>query len=576
MSSTPRPRWLVAAAAVLFFAFAGVWLWSAGSLVLLPAWALIVGLWAVGGLVLGLSWVMTNVALPLARTTGRLGSISWQAIASDPVGRRIHARVERGRSWIRPLEPIGAWIGRRLRPGRGGLRRTAALVVFAVAAGALWRLGALATDPTSALSATDHRIADMAGQLNASGGRVLMVALTEAGRTPVMVVIVAVLVVGALSSRARRAAVLLLAITSGSAVAVTVLKTVVDRTRPDLGQLVETSSSWPSGHASAGLALALAVVVAWHVAGRRGWALMAAALVPVGMLIGYSRAYLVVHWSSDVLSGWLVAVTVTSLVLALDDIVGPSARRVPDERYRRWLTAAGVVAVVVFSVAGLLGRTTQLPSVQEPPPTVLDTADPTAALDVISPFSETLTGQEMEPIGLIIAADDETIRAAISEAGWSVADDPTTRRLFEVYWAGLRGQDDLTAPVTPTFLDDKMQDIAIEKPAGDTGSVRERHHARLWRLDITTSDGCPVWVATASFDDRVEWTWRTVLPNHHIDPVIDEEQAVLAADLTGAGDLIRVGTTRVTDPMLGTNAAGDPWFTEGLATVLTSRQACGS
>ncbi len=574
MSLAPRRRWLVAFATVLFFAFAGVWLWSAGSLLLLPAFTLVLGIWAIGGLVLGLYWAMVNVVVPVARTGGRLGSISWEAIASDPVGRRMHQRVERGRSRLRPLEPVGAWVERRIRPGRGGLRRTVTVVGFVATAVALWQLGILSMDPTSALTATDRRIADMAGQLNASSGRALMLALTAAGRTPVMAVIVAVLVVGTLLSRAGRAAVLLLGITLGSAVVVAVLKATVGRVRPDLGQLVETSSSWPSGHASAGLALALAVVVAWHVAGRRRWALMAAVVVPVGMLVGYSRGYLVVHWSSDVLAGWLVAVAVTWLVLAIDDIAGPSARRTPDERYRRWFTAAGVVAIAIFGVAGFLGRTTQLPSLQDPAPTVLTGDDPALALDFISPFSETLTGQEMEPIGLVIAARDDTIRSAISAAGWSVADDPSTSRLLEVYWAGLRGQDDLTAPVTPTFLDERMQDIAIEKPASDNGGVRQRHHARLWRLDVTTSDGCPVWVATASFDERVEWTLRTVLPTHHIDPAIDEEQAFLVADLTGTGDLIQIGTTRVTDPMLGTNAAGDPWFSDGVASVLTSSQGC--
>jgi len=576
MSGRSGRRWLVVAGVFVLFVLTGAWLWSAGSLVLLPAFALILGWWAIWGLLLGLRRLTADVVVPAVRVVGRLGRISWEAIAADPEGRRWHAAAEWVRVRLAPLRPVGVWLGRRLGPGRGGLRCSAALIVAIAGAVAGLRLAVLALDPGSPVTAIDSRIADMAGRLNGSGGRPLMLALTAAGRTPVVTAIVVVLAVGAVLGGARRSAVLVVAITAASALTVTVLKATVGRTRPPLGSIVETSSSWPSGHASAGLALALAVVVAWWAAGRRHWPVLAAVVVPVGMLIGYSRAYLVVHWASDVVGGWLVAVTVTALALAVDDLVVSERPPPRDWRVGRWLAAAGLIGVVVFSVAGFRGRTVQLPEIPEPSPIELGTDDPAAALKGISPFSETLTGQKMEPVGLVMAASEATIRAAVVEAGWSIADDPTARRLLRVYAAGLRGQDDPTAPVTPTFLEERMQTLAIEKPVGDAASVKERHHARLWQLPAVTSRGCPVWVATASLDDRVEWTWRTILPNHHIAPAIDQEQAFVVTGLVGTGKLAKVGITRVTDPMLGTNAAGDPWFTDGTATVLESVEGCGS
>jgi len=559
----------------LLFVFAGVWLWSAGSLVLLPAFALIVGWWAVWGLLFGVRRLTVDVVVPAARMVARLGRISWQAIAADPAGRRLHTAAEWVRVRLTPLRPVGVWMGRRLGPGRGGLKLTAAVVIAVAGGVAGARLAMLGLDPGSPVVGVDHRIADMAGRLNGSDGRALMLALTAAGRTPVVTTIVVVLAVGAVLGGARRSAALLLAITAGSGLTVMVLKAVVGRQRPPVGSLVEASSSWPSGHAAAGLALALAVAVAWWAAGRRRWPVLAAVVVPVGMLIGYSRAYLVVHWASDVVSGWLVAVTVTALVLAVDDLVVPENPPPNDSRVGRRLAAAGMVGVVVFSAAGFRGHAVQLPEIPEPLPVELGTNDPAAALAGISPFSETLTGQKMEPVGVVIAASEATVRAAVVEAGWSIADDPTARRLLRVYGAGIRGEDDPTAPVTPTFLAERMQTLAIEKPVGDATNVKERHHARLWRLPVVTARGCPVWVATASLDDRVEWTWRTILPSHHIAPAIDQEQAFVTADLVGTGKLAKTGTTRVTEPMLGTNAAGDPWFTDGFATVLESVEGCG-
>ena len=56
--------------------------------------------------------------------------------------------------------------------------------------------------------------------------------------------------------------------------------------------------------------------------------------------------------------------------------------------------------------------------------------------------------------------------------------------------------------MTPTFLDGAVQDVAFEKPEG-ASTVRRRHHARFWQTNMTLM-GSPVWVATASFDSRLE------------------------------------------------------------------------
>jgi len=98
--------------------------------------------------------------------------------------------------------------------------------------------------------------------------------------------------------------------TVGTALLVAVVKLLVDRSRPPpLDRLaVATGASFPSGHSAEAIAFygALAWIVVELVRGRRSRMLVCAGAIMLGLAIGFSRAYLGVHWASDVLSGWLL------------------------------------------------------------------------------------------------------------------------------------------------------------------------------------------------------------------------------------------------------------------------------
>ena len=124
--------------------------------------------------------------------------------------------------------------------------------------------------------------------------------------------------------------------------------------------------------------------------------------------------------------------------------------------------------------------------------------------------------------------------------------------------------------MTPAFLAGRPQDLAFEL-AVHAGSVSERHHTRIWASGFALSDGTPIWVATASLDDRVEIKFPVILPNHHIAPAIDLERDYIARSLEATGLVASEARVHAVPPELGTNAAGDPFFTYGVAVVIDLR-----
>lgn len=122
------------------------------------------------------------------------------------------------------------------------------------------------------------------------------------------------------------------------------VKRVYARVRPiGLGGRVDSSYSFPSGHATASLAVCgtLAYVLWREGFITRGTAVVLAVLVP--LVVGASRLYLNVHWATDVIGGWCAGLLIAVLSAVLYD------------RYRRRRAAdrarAGVVPITTRSLS---------------------------------------------------------------------------------------------------------------------------------------------------------------------------------------------------------------------------------
>src|SRR3954451_21437016 len=141
-------------------------------------------------------------------------------------------------------------------------------------------------------------------------------ALSTLGSQALLMSVVLV-VVGALIARRRGALALALPVRWGGAILLsTFAKQIVDRPRPprELWLQHAAGRSFPSGHAVQSLSTFVVLgIVGAAVAGRaRRAVILVAGVLAVG--VAWSRVYLGVHWTTDVLAGLLAAAAWTAAV----------------------------------------------------------------------------------------------------------------------------------------------------------------------------------------------------------------------------------------------------------------------
>lgn len=162
-----------------------------------------------------------------------------------------------------------------------------------------------------------------------------------------------VLLVAALRRRGRTvAAIAFLLVATG--LTTQTLKPLLAAPRYDewLGYQPVAAGSWPSGHSTAAMTLALCAVLA---APRRLRPTVGAAGAAFALVIGVSNVVLQLHWPSDVVGGYLVSGTWTCAVLAV--LAWAEARRPSAHPERGRLVPVDYVLPSLFALvcAGALG-----------------------------------------------------------------------------------------------------------------------------------------------------------------------------------------------------------------------------
>lgn len=107
-----------------------------------------------------------------------------------------------------------------------------------------------------------------------------------------------------LYQRLWRTALFWLVAIAGSAILASILKTAIQRSRPDLW-IAHASFGFPSGHATQSMAIAIALVILWR--SSRKIPIIVAISVAAVFLVGVCRMYLGFHYPSDILAGWMLS-----------------------------------------------------------------------------------------------------------------------------------------------------------------------------------------------------------------------------------------------------------------------------
>lgn len=218
---------------------------------------------------------------------------------------------------------------------------------------------------------------------------------------------------------------------------------------------------------------------------------------------------------------------------------------------RRLTTLGGVLLLVYLGIAYLL-----LPAAWD------EWFRRHPSLDDAPDVTQTSVGIPGDPINVALIGEKQQVVEIFQAAGWHAADPLALRSDVEIAADTVLDRPYDAAPVSSLFLYGRKEDLAFEKPAGN--SPQHRNHVRFWKSDKADLDGRPVWMGAASYDKGVGLSHTTGEITHHIAADVDAERDQLFRDLEQTGRLAEVyvepGFHEVRE---GRNGGGDPWKTDG-------------
>lgn len=187
--------------------------------------------------------------------------------------------------------------------------------------------------------------------------------------------------------------------------------------------------------------------------------------------------------------------------------------------------------------------------------------------------TRTAQGIPGDPINVGLIGDKLDVLCAMQAAGWYPADPVTLRSSIEIVGSVLLDRPYHDAPVSPLFYLGRREDLAFEKPVGD--SADRRHHVRFWKVLDQGQEKRPVWLGDATFDRGVGVSHYTGAITHHIAADVDADRNLLAADLEAAGMVdAKYQVSGVGLTLTGRNGGGDPYYTDGEVWILRLVVAC--
>ena len=344
-------------------------------------------------------------------------------------------------------------------------------------------------------------------------------------------------------------------------------KLAFQRPRPAVAVYLETTSSFPSAHATIAMAFygfLVYVILKQIKSYNKGLNLVFAVLVML-LAIGFARIYLGVHFLSDVWAGYLlggiwaiIGMSLVSWERTWIKTSQPAALR-PIWALRAATVGLAGVGLIFYLWTGYRYELPEMPQKRGLPPAVLgDNIPMSFMLQRLPLYTETLSGYNQEPLSIMIVAhDDRQLLAAFRQSGWFMADEVNLKSLARAGYSSLMRINYPTAPMPPSFWDNRIQDFGFERSA-TTPRYHRRHHARIWKSHVRSPQGQVVYVGTASLDIGALWGI-----SHKIWPDIDTEREYLLQSLLKTGIVAEYRKVAFVDPVRGQDLNGNLFTTDG-------------
>jgi hypothetical protein len=174
-----------------------------------------------------------------------------------------------------------------------------------------------------------------------------------------------------------------------------------------------------------------------------------------------------------------------------------------------------------------------------------------------------------DPLNLVIVEGKQDPIVPFIARGWHLARQLNVSSAIDTARAFIFRDEFLTSPVSPLYVFGRKEDLVLQKARS---TINERVHARFW-LAPYTFESRRVWIGQVSRDIGVRLTDQTWnLTTHKIAPDVDFDRGYLLQDLLMSGFVEQygyvdgVGAAPASAPR--TNLTGDPYYTDGLRTVV--------
>jgi hypothetical protein len=116
-------------------------------------------------------------------------------------------------------------------------------------------------------------------------------------------------------------------------------------------------------------------------------------------------------------------------------------------------------------------------------------------------ITKTSDGHPGDPLNVAIYSEEASLESAMKDAGWYPAAALGLRSDLRIADDTILSRPDDEAPVSNLYLYGRKEDLAFEMPVGD--NPRQRHHVRFWKTTRTDAADRPLWIGSASYDERV-------------------------------------------------------------------------